>query len=232
MIQLSRYFRIPFSDPAISLNELIAFATDNLQRLIANNPGAVFNNLINGTTTALATLSTCSTDDQTKLAIRKAAKLAKDTFRKALLENIRPVYGALLNKFNDPSPQMTTCFPLGRSIFQTETDDTLRNRLETLVNGLATLIPVMGSEAHGIASSLLSTWIGLYSASETASGTKTATQLEKNTARAILEKQLTINLLAVAQQHVGNEAMADTYFQQHLLEDPAAPEDPAPPPTP
>jgi hypothetical protein len=41
MIKISRYFTIPFDDPAISLDSLIAFSTDHLQRMIANNPGAL-----------------------------------------------------------------------------------------------------------------------------------------------------------------------------------------------
>ena len=40
MIKLSRFFEIPFDDPDISLDELIAFGTDNLDRIVANNPGS------------------------------------------------------------------------------------------------------------------------------------------------------------------------------------------------
>lgn len=90
MIKISRIFEIHYDDPAHSLAELTAFGTATLQRLIANNPGAIFNTSITGLTTALAVIGQCAGDDFTKLGIRKAAVLAKDTFRENLPKKLEP----------------------------------------------------------------------------------------------------------------------------------------------
>ncbi len=233
MIKISRFFKIIFSDPEISLNELIAFATDAQERMVANNPGALFNALITATATALTTLGNCFSDDITKLAFRKAAKQAKDTYRRALPGHINKIYGKVLGQYGDSAPQITQCFPAGRSIFQTEVDDALDDRLQALINGLAPLVPVMGPEAHADAGGLFSTWIALYAASESTTGAKSNTQEGKAAARAVLERQLMINLLTIAKQFVGEEDKANVYFQEHLLEDhPASEPEPPEPPVP
>ncbi len=46
MLDLHRFLRNPFNDKEISLDELIAFSTDNLQRTISNNPGAIMSRLL------------------------------------------------------------------------------------------------------------------------------------------------------------------------------------------
>ena len=42
MIRLNRFLSNPFDDSDISLDELMAFSTDHLQRFIANNTGVLY----------------------------------------------------------------------------------------------------------------------------------------------------------------------------------------------
>lgn len=230
MIDIARYFAIPFTDPAISLNEILAFATDSHQRMIANNPGGAFTTNIAATATVIATLGTCSADDLTKLGLRKAAKQAKDTFRGTLPAAIQKIHGRVLVQYGDPSPQLTQCFPAGRSIWQTEVDDKIDDRLQALINALAPLIITMGGTASAEATALLSAWTALYNASEASTAAKSFTQAEKKVAREALDRQLSLNVLTVAIKFIGQPEKAAVYFQQHLIEDhPAAP---TPPPVP
>lgn len=228
MIDIARYFAIPFSDPAISLNEILAFATDSHQRMIANNTGGAFTANIAATATAIATLGTTSADDITKLGLRKAAKQAKDTFRATLPAAIHKIHAKVLAQYGDPSPQLTQCFPAGRSIWQSEVDDKIDDRLQALINALNPLIITMGGTATADTTALLNAWTALYNASEASTGAKSTTQADKKAARDALDRQLSLNVLAVAIKFIGQPEKAAVYFQQHLIEDhPAAP--PAPP---
>jgi hypothetical protein len=74
MRDLHIYLTNPFDDPHISMDELVAFGTDHLARLIANNPGAVFAARITATTAALTGVGSAFTDDKTKLAMRESKK--------------------------------------------------------------------------------------------------------------------------------------------------------------
>ena len=235
MISIRRIFARHHDDPKHSLAELTAYGTAVLQRLIANNPGDVFNNTITGITTALAILAQCSGDDHTRLGIRKAAVLAKGTFRENLPKRLERIESKIKAAYENFDGEVLACFPGGRTAFDRETDDRLAERFTPLLAGLAARIPVMGVQAHGDAGGLLSTWLALHAANETAYGNKTATQEEKATARANLCRQLDLAVLTVAKECYGDEDKADLYFPQHLLEDHPAqdPEPPAPPvPTP
>jgi hypothetical protein len=148
MISIRRFFAHHHDDPEHSLAELTAYGTAVLQRLIANNPGDVFNNTITGITTALATLAQCSGDDQTKLGIRKAAVLAKDTFRENLPKKLERIEAKIKAAYDDFAGEVLACFPGGRTAFDRETDDKLAERFTPLIAGLAVRIPVMGSQAH------------------------------------------------------------------------------------
>ena len=229
MRDISRFLVNPFDDDGISLDELLAFATDCLQRFVSKNTGNQWNTRITATTTALATVGACSSNDNLKLGIRRAAKQAKDAFRTALAANITRLYGAVIYKFGPQSTQVTLCFPAGRSAFDESTDDALAGLLGPLATHLTTLAPQLGADPGNDAGGLLSTWIALHAASETSTGGKAATEAEKRTARRALQHELFLNLLELAKLLENQPELLGEYMQQSLLNDPAAP---VPPPTP
>ncbi len=232
MIDLSRFLDNPFDDRDISLAELLSFSTDHLQRLIANNPGALYNTRITATTTALNVVSQCVTDDTLKLGLRKGRVLAKRAFRTALPQNIEDIYFVVGAKFRSGTPEMLDIFPEGRTIFTQITDDLLENKLTTLHTALSAKVAALGSDVVDNAAGLLSTWITLHAASESATGAKTATQEGKAAARSGLQLQLFLNLLEIAKNNARQSEKLPLYMQQHFLEDPASPEEPEDPPTP
>ena len=229
MRDLHRYVENPFDDDGISLDELIAFSTDHLQRLIANNPGALFNARITATTTALAAVEGSTTDDQTKLGLRKARKDAKGAFRKALPEKVAMLHAAVVAKFGPSAPEVTECFPQGRTVFTSCTDDHVENHLQALINGLTAHQAQLGAPVVADAGGLLSTWMSIYGASESSSGAKTTTEAGKKTTRLNLQLELFKNLLTIALNFARQPEKLDLYMRQSLLEDHPRTTTPAPP---
>lgn len=237
MRDLSRTLVNPFDDDDISMAELLAFSTDHLQRMIANNPGALFNTRITATTTSLSVVENCTTDDQTKLGLRKAKKMAKDAFRKALPGNVAKLAGVVMAKYGDKSPEMAECFPQGRAVFSSCTDDMVANHLAAMRNGLMNHQGDLGAPVVGDANGLLSTWTVVYAASESSTGSKTTTEAGKAAARQNLQLELFKNLLTIALNFPRQPDSLALYMQQSLLEDhpqqpPAPPTPPTPPPGP
>lgn len=252
MIRLYRLFANPFLAEEVSFMELLNCATDTQQRLIANNPGAIFNDIINGITTALAIVDQCATDDIVKLGLRKSAKEAKGIFRKSLPEHIGGIHAKFTGHYGIKSPLITAVFPNGRELFARCPDDDLSHHLGGLITNLTPHIPAMGivgTQAINDANGLLSTWLGLFAASESSTGAKTTTEKEKRAAKENLAAKLHVALLTIALDKAKEastlkkavtdaqaETLAKLYFRQDLLEDPGTPEDeePAPPapPTP
>jgi hypothetical protein len=231
MRNLAYYMENPFDDDGISLDELVGFSTDHLQRFISNNPGALWNVRITATQTALVVVENCTTDDQVKLGLRKGKKLNKAAYRKALPANIARIHGSVVGKYGPDSAEVLECFPQGRSIFGSCTDDHLENHLQTLVTGVTAHQADLGAQVVSDAGGLLSTWLVIWGASESSTGAKTTSQEEKKNARLNLQLELFKNLLTIALNFPRQPEKLPLYMQQSLLEDhPAAPPEPPPGP--
>lgn len=233
MIRLFRLLQNPFVRESVSFDELVSCATDSQQRFIANNPGAVFNTVINGLTVALATVASCASDDIVKLGLRKSAKEAKDTFRRVLPEHLGTIQAKVAGHYGLKALQVKQVFPNGRDIFNTCKDDAVDEHLSAVIAGLTPIVGPMGAvgtAALSEASGLLSNWLALYAASESSTGAKTSTEKEKRKAKENLAAKLHVALMAVATHYIGlasangkaitdEEAIefANLYFRMDLL---------------
>ncbi|MBL9116041.1 MAG: hypothetical protein JNJ83_13625 [Verrucomicrobiaceae bacterium] len=240
MRTLTYYLENPFDAPSISMAELLAFSTDHLQRMTANNSGGELSARITATSQALVVVEDCVTDDQGKLGLRKARKQAKDNLRTTLPAAVAKLVAAVVAQYGDGSPEVTECVPQGRTIFSTCRDDQVAPNLQTLVNGITAHQATLGAPLVAAATNLLNAWTAVYSASESSTGAKTTSQEGKRLARENLQLMLFLNLLKLAEMFPRQPEKLALYMQQHLLENPSSeeeeeeptPEPPAPPPTP
>jgi len=219
MIDLFRFFKNPFLAIMISIDELVAYANEHLQRMVANNPGALLNTRINATTVSLTALDGTLTNEHTKLAIQKGATLAKNAFREVLPANIARIHGAAVAAFGTNSPQLMECFPHGREIFGDCTDGALENHIQQWKNCLTPLAAAVGQAHIDNLGGLLSTWTALYAAASTARGVRNGSAEARRDAGATLRNELFLNLLALAAAFPNQEDKAALYCPQHLLED-------------
>lgn len=219
MIDLSRFFLNPFNDPAISIDELVDYSTEHLQRMVANNPGAQFNTRVNQTTVALAALESTVTTEKTKLALQKGKTLAKDSFRRALPGHVARIHGAAVAAFGLHSPPLMECFPLGREVFGDCNDSALENHLQQLITCLTPHAALVGQSQLDNAAGLLSTWTALYANAATARGVTNFSAEARRAASGNLRLELFKNLLALATAFPDQQDKAALYCPQHLLED-------------
>lgn len=223
MIDLAKFYLNPFDDAKISLNHLIDYSSTHLQRMVTNNPGALLNARITGTTTALTGLDNTMQDNEAKLALRMARVQAKDAFRGALPENLSRIHGAVVAAFGPDSTQLTECFPQGRTPFLLCPDDQLDDKLQALNACLTPYAAQVGQVHLDNLGGLLSTWIALLASVETASALKNSSESARRNARATLQLELFKNLLALATAFPNDVAKATLYCPQNLLENPVAP---------
>jgi hypothetical protein len=233
MIKFTRFFENPFDDEKISLPELLSFSTDHLERMIANNPSNELDARITATTSALGLLQDHATDDNTSLGARKARKQVKDAFRKELPGKIAKIGAAVAGKFGPDAPEMTECFPQGRTPFGKCTDDQVATHIQTLIDALGDYQPDLAGPLAD-ATALKTTWDSVYDDSETSGGAKTATQQDVKLARENLQLMLFLNLLKLAEMFARQPEKLGLYMKQSLLEDHPHQQPPTPPqpPTP
>ena len=233
MRSLSRFFEVPFDDPNIGLARLIAFATDHIQRMIANNLNGELTARINATTSALNQVIDCVADDQTRLGIRKARKQSKDEFRANLAAAVAKLLAAVEAEFGPGSPQVVECVPFGRTVFSTCRDDEVSGHLQTLINGITANQAQLGAPLVTKATNLKSTWTIAYQASESSSGAKTTSEQGKRMARENLQLMLYLNLVKLMEMFPRQPEKCAIYMQQSLLDVPGSADDEeTPPPAP
>ena len=231
---LSRFLEVPFDDIGIGLGKLVRFTLDHIQRMIANNVGHELDTRITATQGALTLVLSHATDDETKLALRKAHNQTKTDFRVALPGKVAMSAAAITAKYGPASVVMTECFPLGRSIFSTSPIGDLAKHLETLQNGITAHAADLGPQVVADTAALVTGWAAVHAASEIADGAKISTQEAKQLARENLQLMLFLNLLKIAEMYARQPEKLALYMQQSLLENhPAQPDEPTPPaPTP
>ena len=218
MIDLFKFGNSPFEDKQISLNNLIDYSGTHLQRMVSNNPGQLLNQRITATSTVLLALDNTMSDNQAKLALRMARVQAKDAFRAALPENLARIHGAVVAAFGSQSTQLTECFPQGRTPFFTCRDDRLDDLLQALQTCLVPLAAQVGQSHVDNLGGLISTWIALLGAVDSAASIKNNSETARRTARTALQLELFKNLLTVALAFPNDEAKITLYCPQHLLE--------------
>jgi len=211
------WFTNPFDDPHISMAGLLAFSSDHFQRLTANPlPGLAAR--ANATQTALGGVSAAFTDDECTLGLRKARKQAKKNYRTWLIPRVGAVALQVQAKFGEGGAEFVECFPHGRTVFTTCTDDEVANNLDVLIAGVTAHTPPLDAQVLTDATAIKTGWSAVYTPSESATGAKTTTIAAKNTARAALQLELFKNLLALAQLFPRQPEQLDLYMQQSLLE--------------
>ena len=217
MRDLHIYLTNPFDDPHISIAELLAFSSDHIQRMTANpQPGLAAR--ATATQTALGGVSAAFTDDESTLGLRKARKQAKNDYRAALVPRVGAIALKVQAQFGEGAAEFVECFPHGRTVFTSCTDDEVANNLDVLIAGVTAHTPPLAPQVVTDATAIKAGWTAVFAPSETASGAKTTTIAAKNTARAALQLELFKNLLTLAQLFPRQPEQLDLYMQQTLLQ--------------
>lgn len=235
MRDLTIWLTNPFDDPHISVKELLAFTADHLTRTTANPLPALTLRLA-PTTAALAGVGATHGEDDAQLGVRKAHVHAKQAYRAALLAGVGKIAVAVEAKYGEHADELTECFPQGRKIFSTCSDQEVAAKLTKLKDWVTAHTPPLDAAMVTAATTLLTGWNAVLNPSETAIGAKTSTIAAKNAARAALQLELFKNLLALAEAFPRQPEQLSLYMQQSLLQphtqSPADPTPPPPTPTP
>jgi hypothetical protein len=235
MRDLTTWLTNPFDDPHISVKELLAFTADHFQRVSANPLPALTPRLA-PTALALTAVSDTHSDDDAQLGVRMACVQSKKAFRAALPAGIGQVAVAVEAQFGEKSPQFTACFPQGRSVFGTCTDQELDGKLGSIVDWVTAQKPPLDPQVLANATALQTGWAAVIKPTGAASGGKTQTIAAKNAACVSLQTELFANLLVLAQTFPRQPEQLALYMQQSLLQPhtqtPVVPVPPTPVPTP
>jgi hypothetical protein len=123
---------------------------------------------------------------------------------------IAQVNVAVKAEYGERASQVAGCFPFGRKIFARCRDDLLETYLGALIDNLQKLAPAL-------VVTLRSDWLALHQSSGTAGAQKATAEASRRNARRGLERELYLNLLALAQNFPLQPEKLNLFMQPSLL---------------
>ena len=217
MLGMERFFKNPFTKSRVGIGPLLAFTTDHVERLKADNSGGQWTARLAATTAALAAVNGSFVADQSKLGQRKGSKQTKRMFRRGLAVRLAKIQGAAMGRFGPKAPELSELFPRGRRGFTQCADDGLESKLQALVTALTAHAAELDAAVVPAAQTLLAEWRAVYQASEASTGAKASAETARRGARSVLERELFLNLLTLAQAFPDAPEKLARYMQQSLL---------------
>lgn len=217
MLNLTKFAVNHFDTDRISDDNMKKLAETTWQRLMANNPGNIYDQLITDTATAYTDYYGSVTDEDVKTAIKEGSTVAMNGALKTFKATVSQKEGIVRGTYGADSPTYQEFFPHGISEYS---NATLANA-QTLYDRMVT-----AATAH--VAELTAAFVTLFTNLKTDFVAKRDAQLlliggvkglKKATAinRDVLEKQMMTNLLTVALNNIGNPDAIDIYFDQSFL---------------
>ena len=219
-MKLFDYTKNPFKRKSIKFQRLMNYASTQLDAFTVDNVGGIWTARIAATTTALTALDDGMADNETKLAIQKAQVQAKQAWRAELPGKVGRIYNAVAAEFGDPSPEVTECFPHGRTVFNGCPDGELNDHLTQLKDCVATKSPPVAAGIVTLANTLATEWTGFFTGTGTAKQNKKMMEAARKLARAALADELFKNLLTYGLQFPDNEVKFTEFIPAGLLDAP------------
>jgi hypothetical protein len=218
MIELARYFRILFLSVRISRDRLRIFTEAHIQALTNNNPGGIFTAILTAVTNAYNAYFGDLASRSLNEAVKQAKTQARDISRENLQKNISENEALVKYTYRNTPDVYQEFYPFGVDEYhQADVANyviiTERYR-QALANHAGDFTPAFVTAYNN----LHTTFMSNFNAQLAAVGDIYTEISELQTSRQALATQLTINLLTIALQYVGDESKADVYFRQDILD--------------
>jgi hypothetical protein len=232
MINIQRLFENHLDDPEISAEELRQFGEDHIGKLKAlPNLPATLTALIAPTETAFDAYDEDLSARTTLLAVQGGGTISKDEALQLFRTTVRQREGRVRDKFPKGSAPYAEFYPLGLTEYNKARLGQVPGLLARLIAAATKYQADLGPELLLEFQTLKTTFDNARDGQVEAKGDLAQARANLATTRLALELQLGKNILAIASHHLGQPALATTYFNQSLLEDTDRNNDePSPPP--
>ncbi len=218
MIELAKYFRILFMSVRISRDRLKGFTEDHIQRLTANNPGGIFTGILTAILTAYNNFYGNLASKSVNEAAQEGKTIAMNESRDELEKNLSDNEKLIAYTYRTNKPFYEEFYPLGLTEYSNadlDTFGTITLRYKTVLGNHSADFPGPFVTEYGTKHS---TFVTNRSAQSTAKSAVDSEISDMATTRPALAKQLTINVLTIALQYVGDDSKATVYFDQAILD--------------
>lgn len=229
MMKIARFFENQFDDVEISSEELRSFAEDHLGKLSGRAPYAA---MLAATEAAFGPFDDALSDRAENIGSQVGQTVSKNEVVQLFRTKIRQRRGRVVDVFGETSAEYREIFPQGLSYYTRATMETLKTRLDYVVEKFTKYQTELGAPLLAEFTALRTSFTEARGEQMEDKGAVSATRGAVKATRTALELQLTDNLLTLAKEFKGQPVKAAEFFDQSKLEDPAQSQatDATPPP--
>lgn len=217
MKKISDLFSDFFDNERISNLRLDTYAKDHLARIVANNPGSVFDSIITNTQDAISKFGQALNAIGGDIGDRKASTFTKNQAREAFNAFIRQKEGIIKGTFGKPSAAYTQFFPDGLSPFSTASDQGYELLLNNIKDRAAQYETELGIPFGTQVNQLADAYLNAEADQTDEKGDVSASRDQLADVTRKLQAQLTINALTIALQFPLDTTKYNVYFDTSLL---------------
>ncbi len=218
MLNLLNFVKNHFNTDKISNDRFKRFAQDHLSRLNANNTMGLYNQLIAQTTPLYDAFISSLQTEASGLALQQSRTRSVDNIIEEFKRAIRQKEGIIRGTFGVDSPEYQEFFPNGITLYTESTKSNIEIVMQQFIDALAFRQADLGN-------TLLQQFINLKDNYNTARQTQLQQMSRtdmlntgRNSARAALEVQLSLNILEISKVCFGNSDLFLDFFDQSVLE--------------
>ena len=217
MLNLIRFAVNLFDTKEISDSSLRLFAEITLQRLIANNPAGVYDNLITDTGQAYTDYFGAVVDEDTKSAIKEGTTIAMKIALKNFKDAIKRKEGSVRATFGIESAVYQEFFPHGLTEYARATLANVQTRMDRIARAALAHQAELGADFAVLFTDLKTNFMAKRETQIQLIGIVKGKKHNTKKNRRVLEKQLMVDVLTVAANNVGNTDAMKMYFDQSFI---------------
>jgi hypothetical protein len=217
MFKLRRYFENAFDKPEISSEELRSFSEDHIGKLKTEGGHAA---MLSATEVVFGPFDAALSDRAAQIGSLGGNTVTKNEVVQLFRTKIRQRRGRVVDAFGEGSAEYREIFPDGLSYYTKATMETLKQRLDYVVEKFTKYQAQLGAALVAEFEGLRTQFVNARDEQVGDKGGVSQARGAVKTTRTALEMQLTDNLLALAREFKGQPEKATEFFDQSLLEDP------------
>lgn len=217
MLHLETIFKNFFADKKISDDHLKEFTEDHLQRLVANNGGGMFAQVLADTQNSYNGYFGNIAGEDINTAVRKSLTLSADNLIKAFKKTVSRKEGTIKGLYAADSPAYQEFFPRGLTEYSKASKANIETLMNRMVNASNARLADLGAPFVQLFTDLRDNYVTARTLQLGKKGDVTTRKTATKTSRAVLELQLTKNIHYIGCIFPGDITRCISFFDQRII---------------